>query len=716
MKIAKLLVALLVSAGLISGCGGGAAPFQTPPTSTGSTVATITVSASSATIAADGSTTSTITGILRDKNQVAVSGAAVTFAANAGLLSGASTKSDASGSVTATLAASGAASGTVIQVTIASGTISGSTKVTVNQTTRTLTLTTNAAQIPSDGSKSATITALVVDANNQVIAGVPVQLSSSSGVLTPVAETNVTAGTTDANGTLTATLNAGTNQTNRTITVTGSLSSGAPVTVPVSVTGTTVALTGSANVVFGSPGTYTAQVRDASGNGIANQAVTFASANGNTLSATVVNTNSTGQATVTMTATKAGNDTVSATALGISQTLAVTVSAQNFAFTTPAPPPAAATQVDINPTTSVSVKWSNAGAPVSGQTVTFATTRGSFTGSTTATTDSTGVATATLSSASAGLATVTATGTGVTAATDIDFVATTPATLVLQPSATTVPAQGTATIVAVVRDANFNLVEGKTVDFNLTDVTGGQLSVPSAVTDSQGRAQTTYTAGPTSSATQGVTIAATVEGFPAASSSTTLTVGGQAVFLSLGTNNLLDGSAAAEYAQAWVVRALDLSGHSIPSQALTVAINSVAYLKGQFTAPPSTSTDTTHWYPNVTATCPSEDLNNNGILDPGEDVNHNGKLDPGLVASPIPGAGVTDSTGAFNFLVKYPKSVCDQVKIELSVTAVVNGTQSTTSTSYVVPCLATDVLIASGPPPGGVNFQYGQVGSCTDPN
>ena len=671
MKIAKLLVALLVSAGLISGCGGGAAPFQTPPTSTGSTVATITVSASSATIAADGSTTSTITGILRDKNQVAVSGAAVTFAANAGLLSGASTKSDASGSVTATLAASGAASGTVIQVTIASGTISGSTKVTVNQTTRTLTLTTNAAQIPSDGSKSATITALVVDANNQVIAGVPVQLSSSSGVLTPVAETNVTAGTTDANGTLTATLNAGTNQTNRTITVTGSLSSGAPVTVPVSVTGTTVALTGSANVVFGSPGTYTAQVRDASGNGIANQAVTFASANGNTLSATVVNTNSTGQATVTMTATKAGNDTVSATALGISQTLAVTVSAQNFAFTTPAPPPAAATQVDINTTTSVSVKWSNAGAPVSGQTVTFATTRGSFTGSTTATTDSTGVATATLSSASAGLATVTATGTGVTAATDIDFVATTPATLVLQPSATTVPAQGTATIVAVVRDANFNL---------------------------------------------GVTIAATVEGFPAASSSTTLTVGGQAVFLSLGTNNLLDGSAAAEYAQAWVVRALDLSGHSIPSQALTVAINSVAYLKGQFTAPPSTSTDTTHWYPNVTATCPSEDLNNNGILDPGEDVNHNGKLDPGLVASPIPGAGVTDSTGAFNFLVKYPKSVCDQVKIELSVTAVVNGTQSTTSTSYVVPCLATDVLIASGPPPGGVNFQYGQVGSCTDPN
>ena len=51
-----------------------------------------------------------------------------------------------------------------------------------------------------------------------------------------------------------------------------------------------------------------------------------------------------------------------------------------------------------------------------------------------------------------------------------------------------------STITAVVRDASNNLVKNAVVLFDLQDVTGGQLSVASSVTDSQGRAQTFYTA------------------------------------------------------------------------------------------------------------------------------------------------------------------------------------------------------------------------------
>ena len=69
-----------------------------------------------------------------------------------------------------------------------------------------------------------------------------------------------------------------------------------------------------------------------------------------------------------------------------------------------------------------------------------------------------------------------------------------------------------ATITAVVRDAAGNLVKNKTVTFSLTDVTGGTLSVASAITNSQGRAQTVYTAGARSAHSDGVLIRASVAG------------------------------------------------------------------------------------------------------------------------------------------------------------------------------------------------------------
>ena len=68
------------------------------------------------------------------------------------------------------------------------------------------------------------------------------------------------------------------------------------------------------------------------------------------------------------------------------------------------------------------------------------------------------------------------------------FVATTPASIDVQASPSTIQTNGQSTIIAIVRDANNNLVEGQTVDFQLTDKTGGSISVASAVTDVQGQA------------------------------------------------------------------------------------------------------------------------------------------------------------------------------------------------------------------------------------
>jgi hypothetical protein len=88
----------------------------------------------------------------------------------------------------------------------------------------------------SDGSTSSTISALAVDGANNVLAGVPVTFTATSGAL------QVTGATTNAAGFATAILTAGDNATPRTITVTGStaaLSSTATVAVVTPSTPTT---------------------------------------------------------------------------------------------------------------------------------------------------------------------------------------------------------------------------------------------------------------------------------------------------------------------------------------------------------------------------------------------------------------------------------------------------------------------------------------------
>jgi len=716
-----------VNPGSSSGASSGASSGGTT-----ATVGSVTTSSSAATIPADNSSSATISVLVRDANNVAIQGVTVVFAASAGTLAVTQQTTDATGTALATLSASGAAAGTAITVTATAGTVSGKTTVNVVSSQQSLSLITSSPQMPSDNSVPATITAIVRNASNQLVAGAVINFQASTGAITPVQTVlgkgaNVAAGTTDANGQAQATLSTPGDPSNRTIVVTATVgTTSTSGTVNVNVVGTTLTVTGPATLVQGSVGTYTVALTNSSGQGIPNEVVTLASANGNTLSTMSVTTDSTGQKTFTMTAVNGGADTLSASTIGLQASEQVTVSAQSFAFTAPA----ANTQIPLNTPTTVTVHWTNAGAVQVGQTVNFSSTRGTLSAGS-AVTDGSGNATVSIQSNTAGPAVVSANATGVSAQVSLDFIATNPTAIAVQASPATIPTQGQSTITATVRDANNNLVEGKVVDFSITqDSTGGSLSVASATTNAQGQASTVYTASTTTSAKNGVVIGATVSG-TAVTGSTALTVGGQTVFLSLGTGNTIVALSQTQYELPYSVQAIDTAGNGVNGVQITLTVTSLGYGKGalvwfgQVWAPGAGSPPTAGF--NTSAAdpydytlfgyngCRSEDVNNNGILDPGEDYNNNGKLDPGLVASTDVGSGTTANGGSLSFNLIYPKDHSYWTAVMLTATATVGGTQSSTSATFWLPGLADDYNSQSKAPPGQ-NSPYGQGNTCANPN
>jgi Bacterial Ig-like domain (group 1) len=588
-------------------------------------------------------------------------------------------------------------------------------------TVTSLTLLTSLAQVPSDGSKTATITALARDANNNVMPAILVSFQASSGAITP------TQPTTDANGMALATVDSGTDPTNRTITVTAS-AGGATATVPVSVNGTTLALSGPSNLVLNNTGNYSVVLTNSSGQGIVGATVTLTSANGNTLTPASPTTDASGRMNFTATATAGGTDTITAAALGLTQTLALSVSTQSFNITAPAD----GTHVALGASQTVTVTWLNNGVPVAGQPVRFAATRGTLSPLTAVTTDSTGKASVSISSTSAGPSVVSASGTGVSAQVGLDFVANAPSQISVQAGPASVGVQGQSSITALVRDASNNLVEGATVNFQLTaDPTNGGLSAASAVTNAQGSAQTVYTAGNSSSGANGVVIAATVQG-TAYTATTHVTVGGQTVFLSMGTGNTIDtGQGPAVYQVVYTIFAVDSGGAPLPNAPVTMKILPVAYGKGvlggcasggtYWTPVYSTLPTDTYAYNNAPL-CRNEDtdytgnINSLGVIGgiPVKDYNANAKLDPGNVAVVSPSSGSTDSNGRLDVSITYPRDHAYWVKVTLVASTTVQGTESSTSSTFVLEGAIADYACAVGPP--GPVSPYGVATTCADPN
>lgn len=401
--------------------------------------------------------------------------------------------------------------------------------------------------------------------------------------------------------------------------------------------------------------------------------------------------------------------------LGLTTTHNIAVNSDIFGFTAPA---ADNTEILIGaaPQT-MTVRWTSGGAAVVGQTINFATTRGTLSAAS-ALTNGSGDATVTLTAnGSAGGATITATAAGgMSAQRTVEFVATTPVTLDLQSSVFTLAPGEQSVLTAVVRDGAGNLVKNQTVVFTLDqDTTGGTLSRASAVTDSQGRAQSVYQAGSVTSGRDGVHVRANVQSAPAVADTVLLTVSRRELFISMGTGNtILEINADTQYQIDFAVQVTDASGNGVPNVRLALSILSDRYVKGLrvAAAPPATG-----WGTQVNAICDDEDLDNDGVLDldQGEDQNGNGRIEAGNIALVTPLDATTDANGTALISVRYPQEFAYYVYVTLEARTSVQGTEFVRSSSFVLPGEAQDFNSSTTAPPGPTS-PFGTANSCLNPN
>lgn len=558
-----------------------------------------------------------------------------------------------------------------------------------------LTLIASSNQLASNGSDVSRISAIARDQNNAVVEGASVVFSADSGAL------KIISSVTNEDGVAEAELTTAGDPTNRDITVNAQTQEENS-NVQVSVIGTNLILTGLTNVVFGDTVQYTARLQDSGGAGIAGEAVDISSAAGNALSATSLITDSEGEANVQLTATQGGADTLSAMALGLTATQDLSVSNDSFAFLAPA----AGTEVQLGDTETVTVEWLIGGQPQAG-TVNFFTTRGSLSASSVAL-DASGRASVDITSLNAGPAVVTASvDGGPVIQLGIEFVATTADKISVQASRFTVGTGEQSTISATVRDPNDNPVKGKIVIFELTDVTGGSISVGGQETDSAGRAETVYTAGQTVSASGGVEVRAFVQDTPTVEGTVALTVAQKEVDISIGTGNQIEEPNTADYKKEFSVRVTDSQGVGVSGVNVQLSVFSKQYFKGFYQADPIASV----WVPVIAAICTDEDTNRNGQLDPGEDFNNSGSIEAGNVAAITPGSVVTDVNGFALVDLTYAQEFGNWVEVTIQAKAAVTGTEFLETQDYVLEVAASDLALSQSPPGGGVS-RWGQTATC----
>lgn len=559
----------------------------------------------------------------------------------------------------------------------------------------------SAADQPTEG---ITLSAQALDGSGNLITASTINFSipPSSGALIVAAD--------DGSGTHTATLTTAGDPTPRTIDVTAT-ASGVSTTLPIPVTGTSLTLAGPDTVGFGQTGDYVATLTDSAGAGIGGQTVSFTTTAGSVSASSANTASATGVASTVLTGSTSG--VVTAQALGLSATHAVEISADQFSILAPT----AAANIPLNTARAITVQWLRDGsaAQTAGTTVSLSSSRGTITPNS-VTLDSTGQASASISSANAGGAVIVASSSDLTqpsATVSIEFVATAASAINVQAEPATLAINESSLIRAIVRDARGNLVKGKTVNFTLTDVSGGTLSAPSALTNSQGIASVTYKASSVTSSSGGVRVDATVRDTPSVTGAATLTVGGRALRITLGTGNLITEANTTTYNMPYSVIVTDASGNPVTDATFRLSVLPLAYAKGQYDR--VYEDDTFKRWAIVSAVgCDNEDVDYDGVLSSGEDFNGNGRLDPGNVVS-APTTVTLDSSGAGEFNLRYPQDRAGWVAVELRGIATVAGTETTESVNFTLPGLAEKYTDEEVAPPGRYS-PYGVAQDCASPN
>jgi Bacterial Ig-like domain (group 1) len=600
------------------------------------------------------------------------------------------------------------------------------------------------SQVNSDAKTPVTITALVRDVNNNALKDQAVTFTTTDPGVTLVS----LGAQTDSAGKTSATIVPDIDPTNRIITVTataGSLSS----SVQIQVVGTTLSISGSTSIVSGNSTPVTLLLKNSAGEPLFNRTVnlntsrnSLAAASGTSCTGTGTAINCTtdvnGQVTVNFGAVTAGADTLTASSLGTTASLGITVSGDNFVFTSPGP--GTKPDVALGASQTISVKYVVNGVAQAGAPITFSTTRGTLSdpsatptsGTTIAkSTDGTGIATVSVASTSqVGEATITASASGgnPTAQGKLEFISISPAAVSLQSSPATLSVSRAGSpasqseIIALVRDSANNPVKNVDVTFNIvTDGSGAGSSIgQTAKTNSFGQASVFYTAGFSPSGQDGVLLRATIPTSPitTATATTALTVTGT-VFIITGFDNLISisPSSSTVYEKEFVDIVTNSASNPVANQAITLQMQPRKYYKGNYFVSGQ------KWVQNITASCDNEDINNNGVLDGSEtDFNGNQQIDPrfpGTLTGTTSPSGntttTTDTVGVAKFKLNYPKNYATWIDMKIISKTVVGGSESSSAITLNLPVLASE-LASPDVRPSNIDSPFGSSSDCSNPN
>jgi len=571
-------------------------------------------------------------------------------------------------------------------------------------------------QIGTSSGATSTLTALVKDPNGILLADVPVQFSvNNNGTL------RVDEPTTDASGSATAILSTTEDARNRSITVSAS-AGGTDDSVDISITGTSISISGPSSVSLEDTVPYRIRLSDGNGDGISNGTISVSSSNSNPITSPILTTTD-GIADIQFEAGASGEDVLTVSAFldesRVEASQTISISPETFVFASPT----ANTEINLNTPQTVRLEWESDNVPINGRTVRFSSTRGTLQPADGLVTTSNGQASLQISSDISGPSTITARAidSGLSTERDFEFVATTASSVNVQAIKTQLDFGETTEIESVVRDQNNNLAKNQLVTFQIVaDGSSGNLSSSSGVSDGLGRVSTTYTAGQSISARDGVEVRATVAGTNV-TGELFMTVSRRALRVVIGTGNELSEPDTASYIKEFVAIVTDANGAPVEGASVELSILPVSYAKGEYKDPiddkdlwvPFVTSEPLGNDPGVTGFCVAEDTNRNGILDPGEDFNQDGILTPTNPATTNVSSLTTRTDGSNNFSIKYPQSVCSWVKTRITATVRVGGTESVENYDFTLSCLIDD-LASTQSPPGGLVSLFGNSASCGD--
>ena len=489
-------------------------------------------------------------------------------------------------------------------------------------------------------------------------------------------------------------------------------------TLEIVVGGTTLEIDGASSISInsGTASIYTVKLNDSLGTALTNQEVSISS---DLLSETVF-TDSQGEAQFELTPTSSGEFIITVSALGKETSKTVVVSPNSFELSAEGYDEDAG--IGIGKMQNVTLEWSADGAPQAGETIYLSATRGEISSEGEAVdsvvTGSDGTASFQITSLTAGGTVITASDntTDLSTSLALEFVSETPKYLNIQADPSIIAPLGTSSISAQVNDENDNPVKNQVVIFNLNDTVDGKLSSSQATTNSSGQASVVYTAGNATSALEGVVITSHIEGvaktadeattkgeeFFVEEDTTKLTVGGEAVRIAFGFDELISDSAPF-YNKTFGVIVTDNAGNPVSDEQIDFTVTSTAYYKGYYTYDDEES----DWVKIVTADCTDhvEDLDKDGWLDEGEDYNNSGSLEP-TNSTTISGSGTTDDSGQATVDISYPQNFAGWEKVNLTATVSVNGTEYKEILELVLPVSAADMSSADVSPPN-VQSPYG---------